>query len=73
MVPIPGLRNKEVCLMCRFTENIFDSLSRSFFMVILKKFSFGSGFLEWVEAVLKNQWLFAINSGRRKPYFKLEK
>ena len=51
----------------------FCSLSRSFFMVILKKFSFGSGFLEWVEAVLKNQWLFAIDSGRRKPYFKLEK
>ena len=55
MVPIPGLRNKEVCLICRFTENVFDSLSCSCFMVTLKKFSFGSGFLEWMEAVLKNQ------------------
>ena len=42
-------------------------------MVTLKKFSFGSGFLEWVEAVLKNQQLFVINADREKPYFKLEK
>ena len=40
-------------------------------MAVLKKFSFGSSFLEWIEAVLKNQQSCVINAGTTSPYFKL--
>ena len=42
-------------------------------MAVLKKFGFGSSFLEWIEAVFKNQQSCVINAGTATPYFKLAK
>ena len=42
-------------------EEAFDWLNHSFSMAVLKKFGFGPSFLEWIEAVLKNQCV--INAG----------
>ena len=36
-------------------ERAFDSLNHSFLMAVLKKIGFCPSFLEWIEAILKNQ------------------
>ena len=44
-------------------EKAFDSLNHSSLMAVLKKIWFCPSFLEWIEAVLKNQESCVINTG----------
>ena len=41
-------------------------------MAVLKKFGFGTSFLEWIETILKNQESCVISAGTT-VYFKLQK
>ena len=49
-------------------EKALGSLNHSFLKAILNKFGFGPSFLDWIEAVLKNQESCVINNGRATVY-----
>ena len=50
-----GTLNLKGYLVTIYIEKAFGSFSHSFLMAVLKKFDFGSSFLEGIEAVLKNE------------------
>ena len=54
-------------------EDVNNPLSHFSLTTALKKFALGSGFLEWIEAVLKNQQSCLIHACATTPCFKLEK
>ena len=66
---IPDTLSLKICLITLDIEKAFDSLNHSFLMAVLKKIGFGPSFLEWIEAVLKNQ----ESCGIVAAYFKLQK
>ena len=48
-------------------------MNNSFLITVLKKVGFSLSFLEWIEAVLKNQESCVMNAGTTAVYFKLLK
>ena len=55
------------------TEKAFDSLDHEFLLVVLKKFDFGNGSIDWIKILLTNQESCVISDGSATSYFKLEK
>ena len=55
ILEITGTLNLKGYLVTIDIEKAFGSFSHSFLMAVLKKFDFDSGFLEGIEAVLKNE------------------
>ena len=45
-------------LVTKDFEKAFDSLNHSFLHAVLKKFGFGTSFINWIEAIL-NKFLFS--------------
>ena len=54
-------------------EDVNNPLSNFSLMAALKKCGLASSFLEWIEAVLKNQQSCLIHACATTPCFKLEK
>ena len=54
-------------------EKAFDSLNHSFLLVVLKKFGFGTSFINWIEAILNKLESCVINSGKTTQYFQLNR
>ena len=50
-------------------EKTFDSLNHCFLLAVLKKFGFGTSFINWIEAILNKPESCAINSGKTTQYF----
>ena len=55
------------------TEKVFDSLNHPFLQSVLKKFSFGTSFINWTEAILNKSESCVINSGKTTQYFQLNR
>ena len=53
-------------------EKAFDSLDHSFLLTTLKKFGFGTNFIDWIKIFLNEQESCVINGGVTTQYFKLE-
>ena len=53
-------------------EEAFDSLNHSFLLVVLKKFGFGTSFINWIEAILDKSESCVISSGETTQYFQLK-
>ena len=73
ILEIADTLNLEGYLVTIDIEKAFDSLNHSFLIPFLKKFGFGPSFLEWIEAVLRNQESRVINAGTTTSYFELQK
>ena len=54
-------------------EKAFDSIDHTFLMSCLKKYGFGSKFLQWVNILLNKNESCVINGGTTTKYFKLER
>ena len=54
-------------------EKAFDSLNHSFLLAVLKKFGFGTSFINWIEATLNKPESCVINSGKTTQYFQLNR
>ena len=54
-------------------EKAFDSLNHSFLLAVLKKIGFGTGFINWIEAILNKPESCVINSRKTRQYFKLNR
>ena len=50
-------------------EKAFDLLNHSFLLAVLKKFGFGTGFINWIEAILNKLESCVINRGKTTQYF----
>ena len=50
----------------------FNSLNHSF-LAVLKRFAFGTSFINWIEAILNKSESCAINSGKTTQYFQLNR
>ena len=54
-------------------EKAFDSLNHSFLLAVLKKFDFGTSFINWIETILNKPESCVINSGKTTQYFQLNR
>ena len=54
-------------------EKAFDSLNYSFLLAVLKKFGFGTSFINWIETILNKPESCVINSGKTTQYFQLNR
>ena len=54
-------------------EKAFDSLNHSFLLAVLKKFGFGTSFINWIEAILNKSESCVINIGKTTQYFQLNR
>ena len=54
-------------------EKAFDSLNHSFLLAVLKKFDFGTSFVNWIETILNKPESCVINSGKTTQYFHLNR
>ena len=54
-------------------EKAFDSLNHTFLLAVLKKFGFGTIFINWIEAILNKPESCVINSGKTTQYFQLNR
>ena len=54
-------------------EKAFDSLNHSFLLAVLKNFSFGTSFINLIEAILKKPKSCVINGGKTTQYFPLNR
>eukprot|EP00253_Pinus_taeda_P017653 PITA_17653 len=50
--------------------NAFDWVRLSFLWEVLKKFSFGMGFLNWLRACIADPWIAPLVNGRAAGFFK---
>ena len=50
-------------------KKAFDLLDHSFLLAILKKFGFGTSFINWIETILNKLESCVINSGKTTQYF----
>ena len=53
-------------------KKAFDSLNHKFFISVLKKYSFGEEFIDWMKILLRNQKPCIFNRGHTTTYFCLE-
>ena len=51
----------------------FDSLNQFFLLAVLKKFGFGTSFIDWIEAILNKLESCVISSGKITQYFQLNR
>ena len=54
-------------------EKAFNSLDHTFLIFVLKKFSFGNDFVNWIETLISKQEPCIINGGNTTQYFHLER
>ena len=54
-------------------EKAFDSLYHTFLISVLKKFGFGTNFVNWIETLILKQESCVINGGNTTQYFHLER
>ena len=54
-------------------EKAFHSLNHRFIIAVLKKYSFGEDFIDWIKILLTNQEFCVINRGHTTTYFCLER
>ena len=54
-------------------EKAFDSLDHTFLISVLKKFGFGTNFVNWIETLILKQESCVINGGNTTQYFHLER
>ena len=54
-------------------EKAVDSLNHSFLLAVLKKFGFGTSFINWIETILNKPESCVINSGKTTQYFQLNR
>ena len=77
MVDSSEKHNTDSFLVAIDTEKAFDSLSHSFLLVfllaVLKKFGFGTTFIDCIEAILNKSDSYVINSGKTTQYFQLNR
>ena len=57
----------------RDIEKAFDSLNRKFLIVVLKKYSFGEDFIDWIKILLRDQEFCIINRDHTTIYFRPER
>ena len=50
-------------------KKAFDLLDHSFLLAVLKKFGFGTSFINWIETILNKLESCVINSGKTTQYF----
>ena len=73
ILEISKSRSLEGILVIVDTEKAFDSVSRCFFLHILRKFGFGIDFISWIKTVLNYQEPYNINGGKTKKIFQIIK
>ena len=54
-------------------EKVFDSIDHCFIFACLKRFGFGTQFIQWVKTLLKNAQSCVMNNGFPTGYFALER
>ena len=52
-------------------EKAFDSIDHCFMFACLKRFGFGTQFVQWVKTLFKNAQSFVVNNGFSTGYFAL--
>lgn len=63
---IPGI------MLCVDYRKAFDSIERDFILYALKKFNFGSSFIQWVSVILNNTTNCISNNGHISTFFDVE-
>ena len=54
-------------------EKAFDSLNHKFLIAVLKVYSFGEDFIDWIKILLRDQESCITNGGHTTTYFRLER
>ena len=70
---ITDILNKEGFLVTMDIEKAFNSLDHTFLIFVLKKFSFGNDFVNWIETLISKQEPCITNGGNTAQYFHLER
>ena len=53
-------------------EKAFDSVSHAFLISVLRKFGFGTNFIQWIRVLFCNQESCVMNNGHSSGYFKVD-
>ena len=73
IIELSDFFNTDGFLVTMDTEKVLDSLNHPFLQSVLKKFSFGTSFINWIEAILNKSESCVINSGKTAQYFQLNR
>lgn len=65
--------NQDGILFAADIEKAFDSVDHNFIFATLKKFGFGSDFIQWIMTLFKNSQSCLMNNGNSTGYFNLER
>ena len=71
IIEVSGVFNIKGFLVTMDIEKAFDSLNHSFLLAVLKKFGFGTSFINWIETILNKPESCVSNSGKTTQYFQL--
>ena len=73
LIEVSDVFNINGFLVTMDIEKTFDSLNHSFLLAVLKKFGFGTSFINWIETILNKPESCVINSGKTTQYFQLNR
>ena len=73
LIEVSDVFNINGFLVTMDIEKAFDSLNHSFLLAVLKKFGFGTSFINWIETILNKPESCVINSGKTTQYFQLNR
>ena len=65
--------NSDGILFAADIEKAFDSVDHNFIYATLKKFGFGSDFIQWIKTLFKNSQSCVMNNRNSTGYFNLER
>ena len=71
IIEVSDVFNIKGFLVTMDIEKAFDPLNHSFLVAALKKFGFGTSFIDWIDAILNKPESCVINSGKTTQYFQL--
>ena len=61
--------NKEGFILAMDIEKSFDSSYHTFLVSVLKKFGFGTNFIDWIQVLINGQESCVLNARNTTPYF----
>ena len=73
LIEVSDVFNINGFLVTMDIEKAFDSLNHSFLLAVLKKFGFGTSFINWIETILNKPESCVISSGKTIQYFQLNR
>ena len=65
--------NLDGILFAADIKKAFDSVEHSFIFTVVKKFGFGSDFVQWIKTMFCNAQSCVMNNGNSTGYFSLER